>query len=72
MTASSTNQLAVKATLRCLTGCTIGEVTGMVIGMHFGLHDFAIIVLSISINVMAMQSSKASALSAFHTKGLWN
>lgn len=34
---TSTNAMAVSATLHCLTGCAIGEVLGLVIGTIIGL-----------------------------------
>jgi len=33
------NQMAVSATLHCLTGCAIGEVLGLIIGTAFGLSN---------------------------------
>lgn len=36
---SSSNAMAVSATLHCLTGCAIGEVLGLVIGTAFGLSN---------------------------------
>ncbi|MEV0900762.1 DUF4396 domain-containing protein [Actinoplanes sp. NPDC049802] len=39
--------MAVSATLHCLTGCAIGEVLGMVIGTAFGLSDAVTIVLAV-------------------------
>ena len=41
------NQMALSATLHCLTGCAIGEVAGMIIGTAFGWSNGATIVLSI-------------------------
>lgn len=32
-----TNQMAISATLHCLTGCAIGEVMGLIIGTILGL-----------------------------------
>ena len=43
----SLNQLALSATVHCLTGCAIGEVLGMVIGTAFGWSNGATIVASI-------------------------
>jgi hypothetical protein len=40
-------QVALSATLHCLTGCAIGEILGMVIGTAAGFSNPAIIVLSI-------------------------
>jgi hypothetical protein len=40
-------QVALSATLHCLTGCAIGEVLGMVIGTAAGLSNLATIVLSV-------------------------
>ncbi|MBL4762146.1 MAG: DUF4396 domain-containing protein [Gammaproteobacteria bacterium] len=34
----STNQLAVSATMHCLTGCVIGEVIGLMLGVSLGWH----------------------------------
>ena len=46
---ASTKQMAVSATLHCLTGCAIGEITGLVIGVAFGLSTFATIALAIGL-----------------------
>ena len=46
---SSVRQLALSATLHCLTGCAIGEVLGMVIGTGLGWSDAATIVLSVAL-----------------------
>jgi Domain of unknown function (DUF4396) len=45
--ATSTNRLALQATIHCLTGCSIGEVLGMVISTALNWHDLASIVVSI-------------------------
>ena len=42
-------QLAIGATLHCLTGCAIGEIAGMIIGTAFGLSNLATILLSIAL-----------------------
>ena len=42
-------QVALSATLHCLTGCAIGEVLGMVIGTSIGLHDVATVALSVAL-----------------------
>lgn len=34
---STTNSMAVSATIHCLTGCSIGEISGLIIGEIFGL-----------------------------------
>ena len=44
---TSTNQLALSATIHCLTGCAIGEVLGMVIATALGWHDLPSVVLAI-------------------------
>ena len=41
------NQMALSATLHCLTGCAIGEVLGMIIGTALGWSNGATIALSI-------------------------
>jgi hypothetical protein len=46
-TRPSLNQLALSATVHCLTGCAIGEVLGMVIGTAFGWSNGATIAASI-------------------------
>ena len=46
-TGQSLNQLALSATVHCLTGCAIGEVLGMVTGTAFGWSNGATIVASI-------------------------
>jgi hypothetical protein len=42
-------QVAISATLHCLTGCAIGEVLGMLIGTALGVSNLATIVLSIAL-----------------------
>ena len=46
---SSLNQLAVSATIHCLTGCSIGEVLGMVIGTALGWGNGETVVLSVAL-----------------------
>jgi hypothetical protein len=43
------NQMAVSATLHCLTGCAIGEVLGLVIGTAAGFSVGATILLAVSL-----------------------
>jgi Domain of unknown function (DUF4396) len=43
----STNQLALSATIHCLTGCAIGEVLGLVIATQLGWHDLPSIALAV-------------------------
>jgi hypothetical protein len=43
------NQLALSATVHCLTGCVIGEVTGMAIGQALGWSDVATIALAVGL-----------------------
>ena len=45
--APSLNQLALSATLHCLTGCAIGEVSGMVIGTALHWSNAATIAISV-------------------------
>jgi hypothetical protein len=42
-------QVALSATLHCLTGCAIGEIAGMIIGTAVGLSNVATIALSIGL-----------------------
>ena len=49
---SSVRQLALSATLHCLTGCAIGEVLGMVIGTGLGWSDAATIAISVALAVL--------------------
>jgi hypothetical protein len=42
-------QLAVSATLHCLTGCAIGEVLGMIIGTALGFSNLGTVALSIAL-----------------------
>src|SRR3954468_16795896 len=46
-TGASLNQLALSATVHCLTGCAIGEVLGMIIGAALGWSNGATIAVSI-------------------------
>jgi Domain of unknown function (DUF4396) len=41
--------LAVSATLHCLTGCAIGEVLGMIVGTALGFSNLGTVVLSIAL-----------------------
>lgn len=43
------NQMAVSATLHCLTGCAIGEVTGLIIGTALGLETHVTILLAVAL-----------------------
>ena len=45
--ATSTDRLALSATIHCLTGCAIGEVLGLVIATALGWHDVASVLLAI-------------------------
>ncbi len=44
-----TNQMALSATLHCLTGCAIGEVVGFIIGTALGWSNGATIALSVAL-----------------------
>ena len=46
---SSGWEMAVSATLHCLTGCAIGEIAGMAIGTAAGFHNAATVALSIAL-----------------------
>jgi hypothetical protein len=41
--------VAVSATLHCLTGCAIGEVAGLAIGTAFGFSNLATILLAVAL-----------------------
>ncbi len=41
--------VAISATLHCLTGCAIGEVAGMAIGTALGISNFATVALSVAL-----------------------
>jgi hypothetical protein len=43
----STSQLALSATIHCLTGCAIGEILGLIIATQLGWHDLPSIVLAV-------------------------
>jgi len=43
------NRLALKATIHCLTGCSIGEVLGLVIATSLGLNSLTAIVLAVAL-----------------------
>ncbi|SCG56860.1 protein of unknown function [Micromonospora echinaurantiaca] len=45
-------QMALAATLHCLTGCAIGEILGMAIGTLIDLDDTPRIVLSVALAVL--------------------
>jgi hypothetical protein len=42
-------QVALSATLHCLTGCAIGEITGMAIGTALGFSDLGTIALAVAL-----------------------
>jgi hypothetical protein len=44
---SALNQVAISATLHCLTGCAIGEIAGMAIGTALGWSNWPTVVLAI-------------------------
>lgn len=46
-TTASLNQLALSATMHCLTGCAIGEVLGLVIGTALGWGNALSILLAV-------------------------
>jgi Domain of unknown function (DUF4396) len=46
-TMPSTNQLALSATIHCLTGCGIGEVLGLVVATQLGWEDLPSILLAV-------------------------
>jgi Domain of unknown function (DUF4396) len=46
-TMPSTNQLALSATIHCLTGCGIGEVLGLVVATQLGWDDLPSILLAV-------------------------
>ena len=46
---TSTNQLALSATIHCLTGCAIGEVLGVMIGTALGWGNLETILLAIAL-----------------------
>jgi hypothetical protein len=45
----STRQIAIAATIHCLTGCAIGEIAGMIIGNVFNLSALVTIVISVAL-----------------------
>jgi len=45
----ASGQMAVSATLHCLTGCALGEVTGLVIGAAAGLSNWTAIILAVAL-----------------------
>jgi hypothetical protein len=63
----SLNQLAVSATIHCLSGCAIGEVMGMVIGTALHWSNAATIALSI---VLAFISGYALTMLPLIRSGL--
>ena len=42
-------EVAVSATLHCLTGCAIGEILGMIIGTALGLGNWPTVALSVAL-----------------------
>src|SRR3954467_9168286 len=41
--------VAISATLHCLTGCAIGEIAGMAIGTALGLSNWGTVALSVAL-----------------------
>lgn len=41
------NQVALSATLHCLTGCAIGEIAGLVLGTIFGWSNLATVAVAV-------------------------
>lgn len=48
-TEQNINEMAVSATLHCLTGCAIGEVLGLIIGTALGLSTGITIALAVTL-----------------------
>jgi hypothetical protein len=46
---SALTQVAISATLHCLTGCAIGEVAGMAIGTALGFSDWGTVGLAVAL-----------------------
>jgi hypothetical protein len=46
---SALTQVAISATLHCLTGCAIGEVAGMAIGTALGFSDWGTVALAVAL-----------------------
>jgi hypothetical protein len=46
---SARTQLAVAATVHCLTGCALGEITGLIIGESLGWSNGQTIILAITL-----------------------
>lgn len=49
MDVKNINNMALSATLHCLTGCAIGEIIGLIIGTLLGLANLPTIALSIGL-----------------------
>jgi hypothetical protein len=49
MSGRALTQVAVSATLHCLTGCAIGEVAGMLVGTALGFTNLGTVVLSVAL-----------------------
>src|SRR3954449_10684500 len=45
-------QVAISATLHCLTGCAIGEILGMAIGTALGFSDWGTVALAVALAVL--------------------
>jgi hypothetical protein len=46
---NAVNQMALSATLHCLTGCAIGEVAGLMIGTALGLSNLTTIIIAVAL-----------------------
>lgn len=49
---SGPTNMAISATLHCITGCAIGEITGLIIGSVIGLSSGANIALAIALSFL--------------------
>ena len=56
------NNMAISATLHCLTGCAIGEVIGLIIGSAIGLGNGSTIILAIGLSFVFGYSLSALPL----------
>jgi hypothetical protein len=46
---ATSRNMAISATLHCLTGCAIGEITGLIVGTIIGLSIVATLALAVSL-----------------------
>ena len=56
---TTSNRMALSATLHCLTGCAVGEIIGVTIGTHTGLQPHSTVILAAVLSFVSGYSFSA-------------